>query len=148
MAARNVTEVWRNCCVKSAGCPVRRTALIDQTVGSGNGEQSSAAANMAGYVSQLFDLGESRDDAEVEYSSLQQFRPDSADGASTPDTVKPREVLDEVADPDLAPPSPFRPAWMYGYNPRLPVLSLYTTKEQRIAFAGCQHVVSRGQVRR
>ena len=65
--------------------------------------------SMAGYVS-LFDLGESRDDVEVEYNSLHHYRvknffvapdhtwfcfahnPQNDSGASTPDTVKPREV--------------------------------------------------------
>ena len=63
----------------------------------------------AGYVS-LFDLGESRDDVEVDYNSLHHYRvtfpnvprdytqlcfahnPQNDSGASTPDTVKPREV--------------------------------------------------------
>jgi hypothetical protein len=36
-------------------------------------------------------------------------------GASTPETVKPREVLDEYVDPEDA-SSPFRPSWLYGYN--------------------------------
>ena len=73
-----------------------------------------------GYVS-LFDLGESRDDAEVDYNSLylHHYRADSAaSAASTPDTIKPREVLDEYVDPDLAAASPFKPSWMYGFNCR------------------------------
>ena len=97
----------------------------------------------AGYVS-LFDLGESRDDAEVEYSSLylHHYRADSPGSApSTPDTIKPREVLDECLHPDMAVTSPFRPAWLYGFNSRLPVLSLFTLKDQFIAFAGSVHVV-------
>ena len=36
-------------------------------------------------------------------------------GASTPDTVKPREVLDEYVDPEEG-SSPFQPSWIYGYN--------------------------------
>ena len=36
-------------------------------------------------------------------------------GASTPETVKPREVLDEYVDPEET-SSPFRPSWLYGYN--------------------------------
>ena len=72
-----------------------------------------------GYVS-LFDLGESRDDAEVDYNSLylHHYRGDSAgSAASTPETVKPREVLDEYVDPHLT-PSPFKPSWLYGFNSR------------------------------
>ena len=42
---------------------------------------------------------------------------DSASGQSTPDTIKPREVLDEVMDPEAG-TSPFRPSWIYGFNPK------------------------------
>ena len=80
----------------------------------------SGGTGRAGYVS-LFDLGESRDDASVEYGSLylHHYRPDSAGaGPSTPDTIKPREVLAECHHPDLALSSPFRPAWLYGFNSR------------------------------
>ena len=91
-----------------------------------------------GYVS-LFDLGETKDDSEVDYNSLymHHYQPDSK--SSTPDIVKPREVLDEVdADTEV---SPFRPSWMYGFNTKLPVLSLYTLKEQMMVMAGSNHVV-------
>ena len=70
-----------------------------------------------GYVS-LFDLGESKDDVEVDYNSLymHHYRHDSAaSGQSTPETIKPREVLDEFIDPDLS-SSPFRASWLYGFN--------------------------------
>ena len=78
-----------------------------------------AMAGGDGYVS-LFDLGESRDDSEVDYNSLylHHYRADSAASVvSTADTIKPREVLDEYVDPDIA-ASPFKAQWLYGFNSR------------------------------
>ena len=40
---------------------------------------------------------------------------DSPSGQSTPETMRPREVLDEVIDPETG-TSPFRPSWIYGFN--------------------------------
>ena len=87
-----------------------------------------------GYVS-LFDLGESKDDAEVDYSSLYMHhyrvgdtrhvardtcdtcavQGDTGSGHTTPDTTRPKEVLDEVMAADQS-SSPFRPTWLYGFN--------------------------------
>ena len=99
----------------------------------------------AGYVS-LFDLGESRDDAEVEYGSLylHHYRPDSPGSApSTPDTIKPREVLDECLHPDMALTSPFRPAWLYGFNSRYSAdCQLTLACSQAVSLLDCPSSVS------
>ena len=64
--------------------------------------------------------------------------------------------MDEVVGQDDG-VSPFRPSWIYGFNTRsinflinfyhlvspfrIPVISLFTLKDQLISFAGSMHVV-------
>ena len=40
---------------------------------------------------------------------------DTGSGHTTPDTTRPKEVLDEVMAGDQG-SSPFRPTWLYGFN--------------------------------
>ena len=40
---------------------------------------------------------------------------DTGSGHTTPDTTRPKEVLDEVMAADQG-SSPFRPTWLYGFN--------------------------------
>ena len=40
---------------------------------------------------------------------------DTGSGHTTPDTTRPKEVLDEVMAADQS-SSPFRPTWLYGFN--------------------------------
>ena len=40
---------------------------------------------------------------------------DTGSGHTTPDTTRPKEVLDEVMAADQG-TSPFRPTWLYGFN--------------------------------
>lgn len=50
--------------------------------------------------------------------------------------MKPREeVLEPVLEEGGPGTAPFRPSWVYGYNPRLPVHNLCTLAESTLAFA-------------